>query len=223
MTPRVETAMTPASPTVPRVASAIVPATGSTHPPGRRACRAKSRRWRDLAADRDASGGGRHRRPPGSARRRTPVMGQCSVARRDGRERAALERIAGLCHARWRVASTHHTPPDGRFRRPRLPSPDTPRRRRMPDRTSKAETGTIVVSGTGRVAVEPDTADLRLGVSVSRPTVAAARADAGRAMDEILTRRRWGGRRTPRRPDVTVVRPTSLRLPRRAGPDAHRL
>ncbi|HET9755404.1 MAG TPA: SIMPL domain-containing protein [Candidatus Limnocylindrales bacterium] len=57
----------------------------------------------------------------------------------------------------------------------------------MPDRKSKAETGTIVVSGTGRVAVEPDTADLRLGVSVSRPTVAAARADAGRAMDEILT------------------------------------
>ena len=31
--------------------------------------------------------------------------------------------------------------------------------------------GTIVVGGTGRVAVEPDVADLRLGVAISRPTV----------------------------------------------------
>jgi len=56
----------------------------------------------------------------------------------------------------------------------------------MPDRKSQAETGTIVVSGTGRVAVEPDVADLRLGVSITRPTVEAARADAARAMDAIL-------------------------------------
>ena len=29
--------------------------------------------------------------------------------------------------------------------------------------------GTIVVGGTGRVAVEPDVADLRLGVAIARP------------------------------------------------------
>ncbi len=56
----------------------------------------------------------------------------------------------------------------------------------MPDKRSQAETGTIVVNGTGRVAVEPDVADLRLGVSVSRPTVEAARADAARVMGAIL-------------------------------------
>jgi uncharacterized protein YggE len=46
--------------------------------------------------------------------------------------------------------------------------------------------GTIVVAGTGRVSIEPDVADLRLGVSVGRPTVQAARADAAAAMDAIL-------------------------------------
>ena len=46
--------------------------------------------------------------------------------------------------------------------------------------------GTIVVSGTGRVAVEPDVADLRLGVAMARPTVDAARADAATAMSAIL-------------------------------------
>src|SRR5688572_6678129 len=48
------------------------------------------------------------------------------------------------------------------------------------------ETGTIVVGGTGRVSVEPDLADLRLGVSVTRPTVDAARAVAAETMDAIL-------------------------------------
>ena len=46
--------------------------------------------------------------------------------------------------------------------------------------------GTIVVSGTGRVAVEPDVAELRLGIAVSRPTVAAARTAAAEAMTAIL-------------------------------------
>ena len=46
--------------------------------------------------------------------------------------------------------------------------------------------GTIVVSGTGRVAVEPDVAELRLGVAIARPTVEAARAAAGEAMNAIL-------------------------------------
>lgn len=56
----------------------------------------------------------------------------------------------------------------------------------MPDRKTATETGTIVVSGTGRVAVEPDIADLRLGVAISRPTVDAARIEAAKLMDAIL-------------------------------------
>lgn len=46
--------------------------------------------------------------------------------------------------------------------------------------------GTIVVTGTGRVSVQPDVADLRLGVSVARPSVEAARTEAARTMDAIL-------------------------------------
>ncbi len=55
---------------------------------------------------------------------------------------------------------------------------------RLTDSTSAP--GTIVVSGTGRVAVDPDIAELRLGVSIARPTVAAARAAAAEAMAAIL-------------------------------------
>jgi uncharacterized protein len=54
----------------------------------------------------------------------------------------------------------------------------------MPDPSTAA--GTIVVSGTGRVAVQPDVADLRLGVTVTKPTVEAARADAAATMGAIL-------------------------------------
>jgi uncharacterized protein YggE len=43
-----------------------------------------------------------------------------------------------------------------------------------------------VTTGTGRVAVEPDTAELRLGVAIGRPTVAEARAAAAEAMTAIL-------------------------------------
>ena len=46
--------------------------------------------------------------------------------------------------------------------------------------------GTIVTSGTGRVAVEPDTAELRLGVAIGRPSVAEARTAAAEAMTAIL-------------------------------------
>lgn len=58
----------------------------------------------------------------------------------------------------------------------------------MPDEPQRTdpETGTIVVGGTGRVSVEPDVADLRLGVSVARPTVDAARAVAAETMAAIL-------------------------------------
>jgi uncharacterized protein YggE len=51
---------------------------------------------------------------------------------------------------------------------------------------STSASGSIVVSGTGRVAVEPDVAELRLGVAVSRPTVEAARTAAAEAMKAIL-------------------------------------
>ena len=52
--------------------------------------------------------------------------------------------------------------------------------------TATGDAGTIVVSGTGRVAVEPDVAALRLGVTVSRDSVAEARAEAARTMTAIL-------------------------------------
>ena len=54
----------------------------------------------------------------------------------------------------------------------------------MPDQTP--ETGSIVVSGTGRVSVDADMANLRLGVALARPTVDQARADAAATMDAIL-------------------------------------
>lgn len=53
--------------------------------------------------------------------------------------------------------------------------------------------GGIVVSGAGRVAVAPDVADLRLGVSVSRDSVAAARADAATTMAAVLAAIRSAG------------------------------
>ena len=46
--------------------------------------------------------------------------------------------------------------------------------------------GSIVVSGTGRVSVVPDVADLRLGVSVSSLTVDEARHHAAAKMTSIL-------------------------------------
>jgi uncharacterized protein len=52
--------------------------------------------------------------------------------------------------------------------------------------SARDETGAIVVSGTGRVAVEPDIAELRLGVSVSRDSVTEARSEAARTMSAIL-------------------------------------
>jgi uncharacterized protein YggE len=58
----------------------------------------------------------------------------------------------------------------------------------MPDERPRTdpEAGTIVVGGIGRVAVEPDVADLRLGVTVARPTVEAARTVAATTMEAIL-------------------------------------
>lgn len=44
----------------------------------------------------------------------------------------------------------------------------------------------IVVSGVGRVSVEPDVASVRLGVMLTRPTAAAAREDAAVTMNAVL-------------------------------------
>lgn len=45
---------------------------------------------------------------------------------------------------------------------------------------------TITVAGTGRVIISPDIADLRLGVSVTKPTVKAAQAAAADAMTAVI-------------------------------------
>lgn len=45
---------------------------------------------------------------------------------------------------------------------------------------------TISVTGTGRIVVSPDIADLRLGVSATKPTVKAARAAAAQSMTRVL-------------------------------------
>lgn len=52
----------------------------------------------------------------------------------------------------------------------------------MPESTPR----TISVSGTGRVSVEPDLADLRLGVSVTTRTVEQARATSAASMTRVL-------------------------------------
>jgi uncharacterized protein YggE len=45
---------------------------------------------------------------------------------------------------------------------------------------------TISVTGTGRVTLTPDVADLRLGVNITRPTATEARADAAAAMTKVV-------------------------------------
>jgi uncharacterized protein YggE len=60
------------------------------------------------------------------------------------------------------------------------------------DPTSTIE-HTISVSGTGRVVLTPDVADLSLGVSITRPTAAAARQDAADAMTKVVDAIKKGG------------------------------
>jgi uncharacterized protein len=45
---------------------------------------------------------------------------------------------------------------------------------------------TITVSGNGRVTLSPDVARVSLGITITRPTVEAARAEAGRVMGAIV-------------------------------------
>lgn len=47
---------------------------------------------------------------------------------------------------------------------------------------------TITVGGTGRVAVRPDLADLRLGVTVTEPSIEAARAGSATALTAVIER-----------------------------------
>jgi hypothetical protein len=52
---------------------------------------------------------------------------------------------------------------------------------------------TVTVTGTGRVAIAPDLAQLRLGVAVTRPTAVTAQADASAAMTAVLAALRDAG------------------------------
>ncbi|HYN48670.1 MAG TPA: SIMPL domain-containing protein [Candidatus Nanopelagicales bacterium] len=52
---------------------------------------------------------------------------------------------------------------------------------------------TVTATGTGRVAVTPDVVEVRLGVAVTRPTAAAAQADAAAAMSAVLAAVRRAG------------------------------
>jgi len=61
-----------------------------------------------------------------------------------------------------------------------------PRPTRAADPGSSPPEHTIVVTGTGTTTVSPDLADVRLGVSVSHPTVKEARADAAARMTRVI-------------------------------------
>jgi uncharacterized protein YggE len=52
---------------------------------------------------------------------------------------------------------------------------------------------TISVNGMGRVIVSPDVADIQVGVTLTRPTVKAARADAAAAMTKVVAALRAAG------------------------------
>jgi uncharacterized protein len=54
------------------------------------------------------------------------------------------------------------------------------------DTSGTAPEHTISVTGTGRVVISPDVADLRLGVNINRSTVKAARQAAAAAMTKVL-------------------------------------
>jgi uncharacterized protein len=63
----------------------------------------------------------------------------------------------------------------------------TPRAARAVDPTgATAPEHTISVTGSGLVKIAPDVADLSVGVSITRPTVKAARADAATAMTAVI-------------------------------------
>ncbi len=52
---------------------------------------------------------------------------------------------------------------------------------------------TVTTSGTGRALVAPDVVELRLGVSVTRPTAGAAQAEAASTMSAVIAALRHAG------------------------------
>jgi hypothetical protein len=61
------------------------------------------------------------------------------------------------------------------------------------DPTDQAPEHTISVSGTGRVTIAPDVADLRLGVQITKPTVKEARDAAAASMTKVVAALRAAG------------------------------
>lgn len=61
-----------------------------------------------------------------------------------------------------------------------------PRSAAAVDPTATTPEHTIAVSGVGRVFLSPDVADIQVGVSLTRPTVKQARADAAAAMTKVV-------------------------------------
>lgn len=68
-----------------------------------------------------------------------------------------------------------------------------PRQTLAVDPAGSAPEHTISVSGTGRVTIAPDVADLRLGVQVTKPTVKEARDLAATAMTKVIAALRAAG------------------------------
>ncbi len=64
---------------------------------------------------------------------------------------------------------------------------------RMALGTDKTPEHTISVSGTGRVFLQPDVADVQVGVSITKPTVKGAREAAATAMTGVLAALRKAG------------------------------
>lgn len=61
-----------------------------------------------------------------------------------------------------------------------------PQNARAADEEGSVKEHRITVAGMGRVTLRPDIADVRLGVSVTRPTVTAARQTAAEQMTKVL-------------------------------------
>lgn len=56
------------------------------------------------------------------------------------------------------------------------------------DATGQPAEHTIAVTGTGRVLIAPDLADVRLGVAITKPTVKAARQASAEVMTKVIAR-----------------------------------
>ena len=83
---------------------------------------------------------------------------------------------------------------------------------------------TISVTGTGRVVVSPDIADLRLGVSSTKSTVKAARADAAQSMTKVIAALKKLGIADKDLKTTNLVAPAGLHVSeQRRQPEADRV